>query len=310
MVDEPRPEAELDAIAAGPSRAAVTAVLAELEDALADHIGWAQRWHRSIVCKTKPPRDVVSDNAHYLCRFGAWLDLHQQDPIVGQAAVRALDETHRTMHDNARWLAQRAWQDERVPAEEYDALIDKINAFNSGARRLEKAFRAALSDLDPLTGVRNRQTMLADLERERERAERTRQSCALVLADLVHFKQVNDRFGHRAGDRVLAETAQFFQTHLRPYDSVYRYGGEEFLFCLPDTDAHKARPIIDRLRQRLSEATITLDDGKGLRVTCSFGIAELEQDVALGAILERADQALYAAKAAGRNRVSLWGDAA
>jgi diguanylate cyclase (GGDEF)-like protein len=129
------------------------------------------------------------------------------------------------------------------------------------------------------------------------------------LADLDHFKQVNDRFGHRAGDRVLAEAAQFFQTHLRPYDSVYRYGGEEFLFCLPDTDAHKARPIIDRLRQRLSESTVALDDGTGLRVTCSFGIAEIDRSAELSTILERADQALYAAKAAGRNRVSLWGEA-
>jgi diguanylate cyclase (GGDEF)-like protein len=310
MADQPNRESEPATITAGPSRAAVTAVLAELEDAVADHIGWAQRWHRSAVCKLKPPRDVISENAHYLCRFGAWLDLQQQDPIVGQSAFRTLEEAHRAMHDNARWLAQRAWQDERVPAEEYDALIDKINAFNGQAHRLKKAFRAALFDLDPLTGVRNRQTMLSELERERERAQRTRQPCTLVLADLDFFKQVNDRFGHRAGDRVLAEAAIFFQTHLRPYDSVFRYGGEEFLFCLPGTDAYKARPVIDRLREKLADTTIALDDGRSLRLTCSFGIAEIDRESSLGAILERADRALYGAKHAGRNCVRLWDDAA
>ncbi|MBM3573395.1 MAG: diguanylate cyclase, partial [Alphaproteobacteria bacterium] len=160
MGQETKQDAAPAAIAAGPSREAVAPVLSELEDAIADHIAWAQRWHRSAVCKLAPSRDVVSENAHYLCRFGAWLDLHQDDPIVGQSAFRALDDLHRAMHDHARWLAQRAWQDERVPVEEYDALVDKVNAFNLQVRRLERAFRAALSDLDPLTGVRNRQTML------------------------------------------------------------------------------------------------------------------------------------------------------
>ncbi|MBM3596874.1 MAG: diguanylate cyclase [Alphaproteobacteria bacterium] len=310
MVQESGKAAAPAAIAAGPSREEVMAVLAELEDAVADHIAWAQRWHRSAVCKLAPPRDVVSENAHYLCRFGAWLDLHQEDPIIGQNAFRTLDELHRTMHDNARWLAQRAWQDDRVPAEEYDALIDKINAFNSQVRRLEKAFRAALSDLDPLTGVRNRQTMMAELEREHERAVRTRQPCALVIADIDHFKQVNDRLGHRAGDRVLAEIAIFFQSHLRPYDSVFRYGGEEFLFCLPGTDSFQARPVIDRLRQNLSETTINLDDTRNVRLSCSFGVAAIERETSLATILEHADKALYAAKAGGRNRVMLWEDLA
>jgi diguanylate cyclase (GGDEF)-like protein len=213
------------------------------------------------------------------------------------------------MLEHAAWLAARAWKNRSIPPDEYDAFMDKVGHFSAQVKRVEKAFRAALSDLDPLTGVHNRQNMLRELAREQDRAKRTGQPCTLALGDLDRFKSVNDTHGHVVGDQVLLAAAHIFMSGLRPYDAIFRYGGEEFLFCLPDTDAHKARPIIDRLRQRLSESTVALDDGTGLRVTCSFGIAEIDRSAELSTILERADQALYAAKAAGRNRVSLWGEA-
>lgn len=288
------------------SRRSVEEILAVLEAAIEEHQAWLQRWHRSVVCKLQPSSDLVSENAHYLCRFGSWYDLHGGAGIVDQPAFDELGDAHRLMHDHGRWLAARAWKDSRVPAEEYEAFMAKVVAFQGQARRLERAFRAALSDLDPLTGVHNRKSMLAELAREQDRAQRTHQPCCFALGDLDHFKQINDRYGHVVGDRVLLAAAGSFLSSLRPYDSLFRYGGEEFLFCLPDTALDQAQRTLDRLRQRLAEQPIEVEDGERVQVTVSFGIALAIADVPIETLIERADRALYEAKQQGRNRVEVW----
>lgn len=148
--------------------------------------------------------------------------------------------------------------------------------------------------------------MARDLERERERFLRSGRPCCIALGDLDHFKGINDSYGHGAGDKVLAGSADCFLRHMRPYDSLFRYGGEEFLFCLPDTDLAVARKVFDRLRQELESRSFELDTGERISVTASFGIAEMTDQATVEKTTERADQALYRAKSAGRNRVGLW----
>jgi len=184
-----------------------------------------------------------------------------------------------------------------------DAINAKLTGFIGQARRLQSAFRHAISDLDPLTGVRNRQAMLVEVGRERERALRTRLPCAIALGDLDYFKKINDTYGHGAGDTVLGAAAALYVGHLRPYDLLYRYGGEEFLFCLPNVDLDGASLALDRLRVALEEMTIDLGTGKTVKVTTSFGLAAVDDSESLERTIERADAALYEAKSGGRNRV-------
>ena len=126
------------------------------------------------------------------------------------------------------------------------------------------------------------------------------------MMDLDRFKTVNDTYGHAAGDRVLAGFARYITAHLRPYDKISRYGGEEFLLCLTDTDLETAQAIIDRLREEL--ASLPFDgNGKGsFHVTASFGLVALDPDQPVERSIERSDQALYAAKANGRDRAVAW----
>lgn len=283
-----------------------------LEDAESEVQEWLRRWHRTVLSKAaNPPKDLVSENSHFLTRFGAWYDLHKEDGLVDQTAFHTLAEAHKRMHDHARWLAARGVKDARLPPEEYDAFMDKVDLFSTYAKRLGKAFRAALAELDPLTGVQNRQSMLAELERERSRSRRSKQPCCLALGDLDHFKSVNDTHGHMVGDQVLAAAAEIFLSGLRPYDALFRYGGEEFLFCLPETTPEQAVVALDRLRDRLDDRPVTLPGGKTLPITCSFGIAEMTPDCKVDEVIARADAALYKAKRHGRNRVEIWeaGDA-
>ncbi len=281
-------------------------ILEELDHAIGDHITWLKEWHGTLVCGEAPSAKALADDPHHLCRFGAWYVRNQHTGLVDQPALRNLATLHRKMHDAARALLEKALDGRPPDRARYDAFMDSAGAFISQARRLEKAFAAASSDLDPLTGLHNRQAMMGELESERERFLRSGRPSCVAIGDLDHFKRINDRYGHAAGDRVLIASAECFLGQLRPYDSVYRYGGEEFLFCLPDADMATAHSVLERLRTRLESHPIEIHGAETLSVTGSFGVAEMTPEATIGQTIEYADQALYRAKNGGRNRVCRW----
>jgi two-component system, cell cycle response regulator len=156
---------------------------------------------------------------------------------------------------------------------------------------------------DPLTGLWNRGAILDRLHRETDRAVREGGQVAVVFVDLDRFKQVNDSYGHPAGDSVLVSTADCLKASVRTYDEVGRYGGEEFLMVLPQCTAREAAAVAERARLALSARPIDLG-GVRQEITASFGVAAARSEGA-DSLLRRADAALYRAKEAGRNRVEL-----
>jgi two-component system cell cycle response regulator len=161
---------------------------------------------------------------------------------------------------------------------------------------------------DPLTCVWNRYAILDTLSREANRARRESSPLAVIMADLDHFKRVNDTYGHLAGDSVLREAARRMQACVRAYDYVGRYGGEEFLIVLPGTSAGHAVQLAERLRMAVSSEPIVAGSDP-LNVTASLGVTATEHADAVPETLIRvADDALYRAKEAGRNRVEWLGD--
>jgi diguanylate cyclase len=160
-----------------------------------------------------------------------------------------------------------------------------------------------LASRDPLTGTFNRRHLMSSLS-ELTRPESVQDRCSVCIIDLDHFKQINDTFGHQAGDGVLCAISDLISKGLRKTDVFGRYGGEEFLLILPDTDAGGARHKADRLRREIASLQLNMLPGS-YRVTASFGIAEHRDDESMDATIERADKALYEAKRAGRNQVHL-----
>ena len=281
-------------------------VLKVIADVIEGHEDWLQRGHHAVVCGTEPDREIVSDQAKFLGPLGNWLTLHDKDGVLDQPVFAELDAAHADMHDFGRLLALGAADGKPIPPEDYEAFIVKVNRFNGLARRIRDAFQQAAAQLDPLTGIHNRQTMMQELELERERALRTGAPLCLVLADIDHFKAVNDTHGHAAGDTVLQAVAGSYLAHLRPYDSIYRYGGEEFLLSLPNADEETAYMVVERLREALGRERIVFNGSDRLSVTSSFGLCMVEETSSLKQTIELADQALYAAKRDGRNRSVLW----
>jgi len=158
----------------------------------------------------------------------------------------------------------------------------------------------ASSTTDPLTGVGNRRCLDAEIERRIAQLRRHGTTVSLLMIDVDHFKQLNDSFGHLAGDAMLRNLAKLLDKTLRDMDLVTRYGGEEFVAVLPGTDLHHARLAGERIRQAIEYSRINFD-GQELGVTISIGVTEALSNDTPSIFLNRADQALYEAKSAGRN---------
>jgi diguanylate cyclase (GGDEF)-like protein len=171
--------------------------------------------------------------------------------------------------------------------------------------QLKQAYRRIeeLAELDELTGSFNRRCIMRMLDDEIARAHRTKMPFSVALIDLDWFKRINDAYGHPTGDEVLRTFAITVFANIRNMDRFGRYGGEEFLLILPETPHDVAARILDRQREIIAELDWSAFS-PGMRVTISAGVATLAPDEAPDALLARADSALYAAKARGRNRIA------
>jgi two-component system cell cycle response regulator len=159
---------------------------------------------------------------------------------------------------------------------------------------------------DPLTDMYNRRYLEEIFPRELANADRSNAPISFVMMDIDHFKKINDTYGHPAGDRVLLTLSKFFREHIRVGDLIFRYGGEEFLAILINSDAQAAYQIADRWQTDLENQTTKID-GDLVNITISIGIAEYGKGRISGNdVIHAADLALYQAKASGRNCISIY----
>ncbi|MEE4275387.1 MAG: GGDEF domain-containing protein, partial [Thermoleophilia bacterium] len=194
----------------------------------------------------------------------------------------------------------------RVTPRGDDEFADLGHAFNAMARRVEEAqetlWRAAVRD--SLTGLLNHREFYRRLEEEVARADREGQEVAVLMIDLDDFKRVNDTYGHLRGDSVLREMARALESCVREQDVLARYAGDEFAVVLTATNGRAARAVAERIRRCAAAIGAGSDLPAGVAVTVSIGLATRVSGIEpLGDLMERADQALYRAKAGGRDRV-------
>jgi two-component system cell cycle response regulator len=168
---------------------------------------------------------------------------------------------------------------------------------------VEESQRLAASDA--LTGLMNRRAFSAFMNGELSRCERHGYALSFALLDVDHFKQVNDRHGHGAGDRVLSSMGMLLRQRLRGSDTAGRWGGEEFVVAFTSTDLKGARIGAERLREAIEQLVVVNDVGERIPVTASIGLATRQQGERLESLVSRADRAMYSAKTSGRNQVSV-----
>jgi diguanylate cyclase (GGDEF)-like protein len=284
-------------------RVEVIDLLDELRHAHEHHYHWLVDCHRELMCVTPDAVGLEDPEAHHHCRFGRWYDeavkfFH----LEGDELFRKVGAIHQDMHIAARDLLHEARRAMPVSTQVYDHFAGRLHYFQAEVFRVEQYLWRTICLTDPLTGLRNRQGMMVELRDEMARSQRKGLPCIIGLIDLDHFKRINDEHDHMTGDRVLRWVADYLCDHMRTYDKLFRYGGEEFLFCLPSTDMDSARAILERLRTGLASRSFLLDEEKRLQLTISIGAVNAENQLVEDAILN-ADRKLLQAKQEGRNRL-------
>jgi diguanylate cyclase (GGDEF)-like protein/PAS domain S-box-containing protein len=239
------------------------------------------------------------------------------DALDPTGAVDRLDEA-----DRSGWSLDEGWRQRAdgsrfwgscliAPLHSPDEVIPEDRAYSlvirdvSDRRETTEALRRSVA-CDHLTGLANRRALFEACELELQRWRRAPRPLSLVLIDADHFKRINDSFGHATGDAVLRHLAAGLSATFRAMDVVARLGGEEFVVLLPGCDEQAATTVAQRLCDRIAGHAVAVE-GASVRYTVSVGVATMDAAVeGVDALIERADRAMYAAKAAGRNRVVRW----
>jgi len=276
--------------------------ISELDAAVDEHMDWARRVLRCAVLREPPGGDVLAPLAHNFCRFGRWFERNKA--CFGQLDThntRLLETAHQTMHDAIRsicidLLAGRLGQsaDLEVFEQAQGEMIKLIGKFKT-------QFIAAAARCDHLTGLPLRHGIENDFELLRRMAKRDRFLLYVMMIDIDHFKAVNDTYGHRIGDLALCHLAEVLKRIKRDNEPLYRFGGEEFLLLMqspsPEGIARTAQRFIDAVRN----TPVLIPQGQSVALTISLGVSRVGEDEDLASAVERADQALYAGKRAGRD---------
>ncbi|MFV3307117.1 diguanylate cyclase [Pseudomonas sp. NY15181] len=234
------------------------------------------------------------------CRDGSYLWVSDHGRFVefdetGQAT--RMIGAHRNIHE--RKLAELALQQKNLELQQLNQQLEAlVEARTEALRRANEslaeqaAMALRLAEIDPLTQIANRRRFEQQMHAEWQRLQRHGHACALLMFDLDHFKRVNDRLGHPAGDRVLVAVADVVRRQLREEDCFARWGGEEFIVLLPETSRDEARELAERLRLSIRSAETSLP----VKLTASFAVTAMHHGEDLMALMRRLDDGLYRAK--------------
>jgi diguanylate cyclase len=287
--------------------ALLRATLEQLEHAARDHAEWRDDIVRNVVCRLPGDPGELAGDAHRRCRFGRWYYDHTPAELCDQPVFNSMQAEHQRAHEIAARLLDQSARGVPIDRRDYDAFVAVNAQLRLELDSLRHEIEGALRNCDALTGAYGRVEILPELREWRELARRKIEPCCIVFMDLDHLKEINDRHGHVVGDRILAGAVQYVSEHLRPYDKVFRYGGDEFLISLPSTEFADGLHLIERVREGFGSVPFVVSaDGQSLHATASFGIAPLDADACVEESIDRADKALLLAKSSGRNRVVGW----
>ncbi len=274
----------------------------ELDAAMQAHMDWSRRVFRCAVLHTAPGDDAMKEEAHTLCGFGRWLGQHRAClEAIDADRTRALEAEHRTMHDAVRAICSRILQGKPGETADLDLFEAKQYLLVDHVAHFKTLAITRSSQVDALTGLSLRNHMEQDFALLGKHCRRHGSVPMLMMADVDQFKAINDQHGHAAGDAVLQQLAVILKRAIRDNDFVYRYGGDEFVLLLELAEVQGAPIAAQRVLDAVRTVSVVLPDEGIVYPTVTIGAALAADSHSLAGAIQRADTALYAAKAAGRN---------
>lgn len=281
-------------------------IIEQIDNAISFHQHWYEDLHRTMLCQLEHDSADLNDDAHRHCQFGQWLYHSDAGKLRQHPVFESIERNHHKMHSAATALLQNIARDGKASPEHYDRFADALKQMRTELDVVKQELQCQLFNLDHLTGVNNRVGMYNHLSAQHWQVAREQSTNSVAMMDLDHFKLINDRFGHQVGDRVLKQIAQHIRNNLRPGDQLFRYGGEEFLISMSQTDIQHAVVAMERLRHSIEQLDFGEEAGQSIKISTSIGVAAHRPEATVDMVIEWADQALYQAKREGRNRVCLW----
>jgi diguanylate cyclase (GGDEF)-like protein len=278
------------------------ASIVELDRVIDLHDQWYRNFLRVLISRVPPDQSDLRLDAHLQCPFGQWLKSRAAIIAIENQELSSLKDAHERIHSDARNFLRQISDGLVIPVKDWDHFENNRETMVLKILTARHGFSEIAKNRDPLTEVQTRAGLLAELRKQHALVLRGKQSCVLAMLDLDYFKRINDSYGHAAGDAVLVSIAQCLKSHLRPYDQVYRYGGEEFIVCMSSTTIEQASEIIERVRSSISKLHFNFGE---IQVTASFGVTSLRESQSVEESISCADKAMYEAKAKGRNCVVL-----
>jgi len=288
------------------SKEELQATLQQLDQALYNHEQWHSELTRTIICRLPYDTGDLEEDAHRRCRFGKWCYDNPPQALRDHPAFVALSIEHHRMHQlGARLLLASVHDPSRLP-KDYNSFRNALDRLRLEIDTLKREIEDSLYNRDALTGAENRVRMLTKLRELHELVKRRIYPCGIAIMDMDNFKVINSNYGHPMGDQVLAIAIRRVMLQLRRYDSVFRYGGDEFLISLPDADLQSTQVVIDRILNEFATPAFATDRPNAISTTASFGITQLDPDSSVEESINRADMALYAAKKSGGKGSCVW----
>ncbi|MDR3476586.1 MAG: diguanylate cyclase [Gammaproteobacteria bacterium] len=281
-------------------------ILTQLDQALYNHQQWYNDLMRTLACRLPCNKHDTIPDAYRECRFGQWYYSNKSKSINNHPGFIAIGEAHQRMHQLVSHVLINLNTNNTITPLDYDNFANSLERLRLEIYGLKNEIEILLYNRDPLTMAINRITMLPVLREQQELTRRQLQSCCIAMVDIDLFKKVNDQHGHLVGDKVLATLAHYLIEHLRPYDKIFRFGGEEFLLCIQQVNLTQAFEMLDRIREEIAAMPFNVGLQEPLHITVSCGITILDPNATVEESIDHTDKALYLAKSTGRNRTQTW----
>lgn len=275
----------------------IDATLRGLNHSTDAHIRWLVTTLRYVVNRDVELPEIISDDAHHRCAFGQWLNTHARERREDRHFLDDIFARHQQIHEACREIV-RCVDRNASTSQPYDAFEAALLAFTASLSRYKSHLLQLRTSYDALTGLPLRRVL--DESFDTLNAGQGDSGLYLLLLDIDHFKKVNDNYGHLTGDAVLRSLALNLEDSIRRSESVYRYGGEEFIILLRANNDREATAMAERLRGTIADAE-TISGEHRLRITFTSGLTRVHCQESLREVLERADMALYRGKQSGRN---------
>lgn len=267
-------------------------VVSTIDEALGLHAKWRETLERSLACRLPPPEASMTEDAHLKCAFGHWFYSKGNAHLRNLPAFIKIGKLHQAMHDSARTLCIKSKALGSVSVDDYDLFLGELSTFKEELLSLQRRVSYTLKNIDPLTGAFKQPKLLPDLREVQQRLKESTTPYSLLLMD-IDLKTINKNHGRNIGDKVLRSTIMGIREVLSAGDKIYRYGGAEFVICLPGKNENDASAVREQLLKKISEALVEAMGDPNTALNIYHSIVELNPDAYLEELLDQATRSTY-----------------